>query len=239
MGKTSVIEGIKYEKKIHRILCKCYILHRIFNTQSVNSLGGCSNKADIICNYKNNFDVPIEIKKSKSPECMQCKLNYVDNKWIPSEKSNLNFTELIVENLHKKNIKLFNNRITPFIYRKLTFNEWRNIRNNTTDFNNMYIPIPNDTIKKLYSSRGCKYIQIYKKGLYHLGDDYCNFGVPELVCDQKLRIRIKNHGTKNKKGFCNLSVTAACHFVDIKQLPDSKYSLDDIEKLPESLRYNN
>jgi len=233
MGKNSVIEGIKYERKIHNILSKCYILHKLFNTQKINELGGCTNKQDIICNYKKVFDVGIEIKKSKSPECMQCKLNYIDKQWIPSVKANENFTNLI------KNIKLFNGKIPPFIENKITFTEWVDIKNKCADFNDIYISIPNDTIKKLYSSKDCKYIQIYKKGLYHLGEDYCNFDVPELICDQKIRIRIKNHGTKNKQGFCNLSVTAACYFVDIKQLPDSKYSLDDIKKLPKSLRYNN
>jgi len=33
----------------------------------------------------------------------------------------------------------------------------------------MYFDCPNDTIKKLYSNKGCYYIQISDKGLYHLG----------------------------------------------------------------------
>lgn len=233
MGRNSVIEGIKYEKKIYSILSKCYILDKIFNTQCITELAGCTNKPDIICNYIKNKDVAIEIKKSKSPECMQCSLKYIDQKWVASEKSNINFFDLI------KDIKLFNGKIPPFLEKKITFTEWADIKNSSTDFNDIYISIPNDTIQKLYSSKGCKYIQIYKKGLYHLGEDYCNFDVPELIGDQKIRIRIKNHGTRNRQGFCNLSVTAACYFVDTKKLPDSKYSLDDIKKLPLLLRYNN
>jgi hypothetical protein len=230
MGKNSVISGLKYEKKIHSILSNTTIDNVLFNTQDINELAGCTNKPDIICNY-NNIEIAIEIKKSKSPECMQCKLNYIDNKWIPSDKANIHFNDLL------KNIKLFNGKIPPFLEKKLTIYEWNNIKNSCNDFKDIYINIPNDTVKKLYSSKGCYYIQIYTKGLYHLGNDICNFNVPELVADQKIRIRIKNHGSKN--GYCNLSVTAGCYFVDIKQLPNSKYSLDNINKLPPKLYYNN
>lgn len=233
MGKKSVIEGLKYEKTIHSILSKCYILNILFNTQCVNELGGCTNRPDIICNYKGPYDVAIEVKKSKSPEFMQCKLNYIDNKWVPSEKANVNFIDLI------KDIELFNGNVPPFIKNKLTFEEWSYIKNNCNNFDDTYMPISNDTIQKLYLSKGYKYIQIHEKGLYHLGDDYCNFNVPKLIGDQKLRIRIKNHGTQDINGLCKLSVTAACYFANMKQLPYSKYSLDDIEKLPPSLRYDN
>lgn len=58
-----------------------------------------------------------------------------------------------------------------------------NIKNETNDFNDMYIHCSNDIIKKLYSEKKCNYIQISEKGLYHLGNDICNFNVPEFICD--------------------------------------------------------
>ena len=97
--------------------------------------------------------------------------------------------------------------------------------------------IKNDTIKKLYTEKGCKYIQISGKGLYHLGDDICDFKVPEFICDQELRIRTKIHKRKDKKGFCHLSVMAACKPININNIEDSKFSLDDKNKLPKNLIY--
>lgn len=50
-----------------------------------------------------------------------------------------------------------------------------------------------------------------------------------------MRVRIKIHNKKGKNGFCSLSVTASCKPKNIKQLVKSQYSLDDINKLPNSL----
>jgi hypothetical protein len=101
----------------------------------------------------------------------------------------------------------------------------------TTDFNDIYIDCPNDTIKNLYNSKDCIYIQISNKGLYHLGNDVCHFNVPEFICEQQLRIRTKIHTRKNKDGYCKLSVIIACQPKNIKILENSKYSLDDYSKL--------
>ena len=105
--------------------------------------------------------------------------------------------------------------------------------------NTRYIDIPSNTIKKLYFAKGCKYIQISDGyGLYHLGKDICGFDVPLFETEQQLRIRTKIHETKNKKGFCKLSVTIACQPKNIKELTPSKYSLDNKDKLPINLIYN-
>lgn len=61
------------------------------------------------------------------------------------------------------------------------------------------------------------------------------FNVPEFIIDQELRIRTKIHTTKDKNGFCSLSVTAACKPKNITRLTKSQYSLDNIKKLPKSL----
>jgi hypothetical protein len=136
--------------------------------------------------------------------------------------------------------QLFNGKIPPFFYNKITHDDWLKIKKEQyDDFKDKYISCPNDTIKKLYAEKGCKYIQISKKGLYHLGDDVCNLGVPEFICDQRLRIRTKIHRKTNKNGHCDLSVTCACQPINIKKMTNSKYSLDDINKLPDKLKYIN
>ena len=63
MCKNSVISGKNYEKKIYDILSKTTIDNILFNTQHIRELGGCTNKADIVCNYNGTNNIAIEIKK--------------------------------------------------------------------------------------------------------------------------------------------------------------------------------
>ena len=65
--------------------------------------------------------------------------------------------------------------------------------------------------------------------------DVCNFNVPEFVCEQQLRVRIKVHSTKNSKGLCKLSVILSCKPKNLQNLLNSPYSLDNKWKLPKNL----
>jgi hypothetical protein len=136
-----------------------------------------------------------------------------------------------------ENIKLFNEKIPPFILKNITYEEWKIIKKESIDFKDIYIDCPNDTIIKLYKEKNCKYIQISEYGLYYLEEDICNFGVPQFICDQHLRIRIKIHNKCTTRGFCSLSVTILCKPKCIKKLSKSIYSLDNINKLPLQLIY--
>ena len=208
-GSGCSINGKKYELQVYNIVKNSKLNKNNFNTQNEDELGGCSSKNDIECNMNSERDISIEIKKSKTPDWMQCSLKYddINKKWIGSTKN--------------------------------VFEEWINIKKETTDYNDIYIDCPNDTIMKLYSEKGCSYIQISEKGLYHLGDDICDFKVPIFICEQRLRIRTKIHEKKNKKGFCKLSVTIACQPKNINKLINSDYSLDNQMKLPINLVYDN
>lgn len=237
-GSGCSISGKKYELEVYNIVKKCKLNNNDFNIQKENELGGCSFKNDIEC-IMNHIKIPIEIKKYKTPDWMQCSLkyDYMSKKWmgclknkIP-EKSKKIFEELVSP------IKLFNGKIPPFMLKDITHNEWLQIKTETNDFNDTYLECPNNTIKKLYSEKGCFYIQISNKGLYHLGNDICEFNVPEFICEQQLRIRTKIHTTKNSRGFSKLSVTISCQPKNIKDLPESNYSLDNISRLPVNLIY--
>lgn len=237
-GASCSISGKKYELEIYNIVKKCKLNNNNFNIQNKDELGGCNSKNDIIC-IMDNINIPIEIKKLKTPDWMQCSLKYdcISEKWIGSsknkipEKSKKIFEELI------SNTKLFNGKIPPFMLKDVTHKEWLQIKKDTSDFNDFYLDCPNYIIKRLYSEKECNYIQISDKGLYHLGNDICKFNVPEFICEQELRVRTKIHTTKNSKGFCKLSVTISCKPKNIKNLFKSLYSLDNISKLPENLLY--
>lgn len=240
-GAGCSVHGKKYEMEIYHITKNCTLNGKPFNTQLENELGGCSSKNDIECNMDATGDVSIEIKKSKTPDWMQCSLKYddVQQKWIGSSKNKIpEASKKIFEELIST-ITLFNGKIPPFMLKDITHEEWIQTKKETSDFNDTYIDCPNDTIKRLYGEKGCAYIQISDKGLYHLGNDICHFNVPEFLCEQQLRVRTKIHERKNKKGFCKLSVTIACQPKNIQLLPDSTYSLDNPQHLPSQLVYQN
>lgn len=238
-GQKCSINGIKYEKYIHKILKKCKYKNIIFNTQKSSELGGCSIKPDIICNYSKTKKIGIEIKKYNSPDWVQCSVKYdkLENKWKCSDKALLPKKCLKLFNILIKNANFYNNTIPPFFEKKITHDEWLDIKKNNTIYNDFYIDIPNDTINKMYYYKDCNYIQISNGfGLYHLGKDICNFNVPELIVQQRLRVRTKVHCKSDKNGFCKLSVTIACKPI-LNTLKKLKYSLDSIDKLPKNLQY--
>ena len=240
-GSRCSVSGKKYELAVYNIVKKTRLNGIEFNTQIESELGGCSSKNDIECNMKEAMarDISVEIKKLKTPDWMQCCLKYddTDKKWIGSKKNKIPeaskkvFEELI------STVTLFNGKIPPFMLKDITHEEWVNIKSETTDYNDVYVGCPSDTIMKLYSEKGCSYIQISDKGLYHLGNDVCDFKVPAFVCDQQLRVRTKIHKRNNKKGFCKLSVTVACQPKNTNSLVSSEFSLDNQMKLPTNLVY--
>lgn len=238
-GSLCSINGNKYELEVFNIVSKCKLNNKPFNLQNKNELGGSHFKNDIEC-IMDDIKIPIEIKKENTPDWMQCKLTYdfINNKWIGSKNNKIPIeSKKIFESL-LYNVNIFNNNIPPFMQKKLTHSEWLNIKKETNDFNDMYIDCKDNIINKLYKEKGCYYIQISNKGLYHLGYDICNFNVPEFNCPQAIRIRTKIHSSSNKNGFCIISVTASCKPKNINYLLKSNYTLDDINYLPKNLKYD-
>jgi hypothetical protein len=221
------------------VVNNCLLNNKKFNTQQSVDLGGSNCINDIQCNYKDKNDIGIEIKKCKTPDWMQCSIKYnIETKlWksskngkIPKESSKI-FDDII------NNVNLFDNDIPCFMNEKITHEEWTKIKKGTKKWNDVYIEIPNDTIQKIYTHKKCQYIQISDYGLYYLDNDVCNFDVPKFELEQQMRIRIKIHTKKDKDGFCKMSVMAACKPKNIKLLEKSKYTLDDKNKLPKNLIY--
>ena len=243
-GRQCSDSGAQYELKIFNIVSNCHINGIKFNKQNKKDIGGSSSRIDLICNYKDKFDVGIEIKKKYSPDWIQCGIKYntelkiwhVSKKTILPRKCVKIFNHILSN--EEINNKIYNGNVPPFINKKLTYEEWTNIKQRDQTWNDIYFDIPNDTIKNLYKRKGCSYIQISDHGLYHLGNDKCGFGVPEFIIDQQIRVRIKVHHRKNKNKYCSLSITMACQPKKINDLVKSNYSLDNISKLPNKLKYS-
>jgi hypothetical protein len=207
-----------------------------FNTQKKQEIGGSSCRNDLECNFKKKGDLKIEVKKCRTPDWMQSSIHFTENTWKPTSRNKIpDECAVVFENL-LKNAVVFDNQVPPFVSRKLTHIEWTNIKKSNSTWKDTKIDVPSDTIRKLYTLKGCHYIQISDYGLYHLHEDICNFGVPLFDIEQEIRIRTKIHSKKNKAGFCVLSVVAACKPKDIKKLVKSQYSLDDLKKLPKNIK---
>ena len=125
---------------------------------------------------------------------MQCsiKFNIKTKKWEASKRGKIPKESRELFNKLINHIDLFNGKIPPFMERKITHAEWVAIKEDTKTWNDCYLDIPNDIIKKMYYRKGCQYIQLSNDyGLYHLGNDICGFNVPEFIVEQQIRIRTK------------------------------------------------
>jgi len=182
----------------------------------------------------------IEIQNWDTPKWIHCILKYDANSrtWVASVSGKNRsecgdiFTGLV------NRTKLFGGEIPPFKKRSITHDEWKKIKSETTQWDDVSVDIPNDTIRRLYTANGCSYIQINNGyGLYHLGNDVCGLGVPEFTPPQQLSVRTKIRAKKNTTGFCDMYITCTCQPKDITTLQPSSYSLDDKNKLPPNVRY--
>lgn len=80
--------GNKYERMIYDIVSNTLIGGNKFNTQYPYQLGGSLASIDIVCNYTNENDIGIEIKKSRTPDWCQCSLKFdkENERWIASNR---------------------------------------------------------------------------------------------------------------------------------------------------------
>lgn len=237
-GSMCSVKGSQYEQKVWKVCREIGFCKR-----SVDCLAGSSGKADIICHFKGK-PIQIEIKKSGAPDWGQASLKPMFQKtglrqtpdppeqnvfqWVPKNKHRNTISEILKEQM------LFAGRIPPFFERKLTHKEWLQIKQSKEGqvFRDHYFNCPPDTIAQIYQGKGCSYIQISDRGLYHTGVDVCGFGVPKFECPQRIRVRIKIHGRCNASGFMSASVTAAAQPTDLADLGRSPFSLDSLGEAP-------
>jgi len=237
-GSQCSVKGNEAERKVWEICKELNIC-----TVDINQLGGSSADIDIPCNF-NGITFGIETKsKLTAPDWTQLSITPDDN-FIWRSKGNNKIPEkskILIENLLKDaaiKINIFNGKIPPFIERPMKHSEWLEIKRLTDDYNDIYINCPNNFISECYKHKGCHYIQLCDgHGLYHTGEDICNFNVPYFQIESRLRIRIKIHSTENSHGYMSASVMASLQPVikNTKILTPSPYSLSEKERIPPNL----
>ena len=108
-GSNCSRNGNKYERLCYNIVKNTTINNKKFNNQSDDELGKSSKRPDLICTY-NNIKIPIEIKKSKTPDWGQFTIKFNNNKWCSNSK--------LIDSILNKN-KLFNFTEPCFLKKKL------------------------------------------------------------------------------------------------------------------------
>jgi hypothetical protein len=91
----------------------------------------------------------------------------------------------------------FNGKVPSFFKGDKSIETW--IREKHL-FKGEYIPVGKTAVTQYYANKGSKYIHIETKGLYHTGEDPCEFGVPLFSADTRIRIRCKQHGKSSVPG---------------------------------------
>lgn len=219
-GGVCSVNGHRYEQVVYNTLSTTKGIH----VHPV--LGGSSANNDIEFTY-NGITVGVEIKIFNTPDWMQISVKYDRGKWMGSINCKIPDGSRKIFNGLLDKIQIFGGEKPPFISNDITHEEWLAIKSQTSKWDDEYIDIPNDTIRKLYKAKGCYYIQLSGGyGLYHLGEDICKFGVPIFEPPQRFRVRTKVHSKCNARGYCNLSVTVACQPKNIRPYPRSPHTLD-------------
>lgn len=226
------MQGKQYEECIASMCRSLKSMHLDvpLNTQTIDELGGCSADQDVYLNFKGVRDVGVEVKRI-TPDWMQMSIApNKDGKWRSSGRTKIpSASKDIFESL-LPSIEMF--PAPPFLNKAVTYDEWSAVK---SQFKDRYIEIPRDTIANAYRAKGAHYIQVLNYGLYHTGEDPCNFQVPMFECDQRLRVRCKRHGKKDASGKHVPSSVMASLCPKLTTLVKSKYSLDKQEKIPNGI----
>lgn len=229
--------GRLYEKQVYHVCRKLVNPYgNLFCTMQEYEIGKTAK--DLLCNYYSKQDIGIEIKKQKAPDWMQmsiCKKNNTD--WGSKGKGPIKIPEgakTLLEDLLQN--QMIYPEDPPFMDQYLSYEEWLPYKEYYKD---LYIPCPSTTISEVYRAKKCQYIQISEHGLFHTGEDVCDFGVPYFDCEQRLRIRIKIHKTSisygKNKGKMIASVIVSPQPKDIRTLEKSPYTLDHRKGIPRNL----
>lgn len=208
-GSNCSKSGKKYENEVYTIIKNSPFV--------IGQGGGSSHAPDINC----VDDKSIEVKKASAPDWGQTVLKWKNDSWFSK-------SELFNKYLNKLNMKH-----PPFLQNNMIYEEWLKIK---SEYKDEYIDIDDNAINEYYRKKGTYYIQISDGyGLYHLGDDVFNLGVPKFEIKQRMRVRVKVHSRSNNNGYAKLSVTGALQPINLNQLMKSPYSLDNMDKLPPNL----
>jgi len=187
------------------------------STQSDYDIGCITGGADIILKYKGeriNVEVKSCIKYFSS-----CDIKYNNGRWDISLTS-CGFNPLLVNAME---VCPWNKKAEGMRYP--TIHELGDPQ--ALKMWNAGHRMKKDFISKLCRAKGCSYIQIKGHGLYHLGYDVCNFGVPYFKIKQKAFFEMTD-----SLGRYQPKVKPRAKGVPLVKSP---FSLDELDTLPRNM----
>jgi hypothetical protein len=181
-GASCLRNGIAYEKRVSDSLST--LLYHGKALAMAPTTAGASDKSDIRFSIDGK-PYSIEVKDKKAFEGGQKRM-------IPGALG------LIIPEdcLHKECLGSyvpFGGNVPSFLKGDRRPEQWAIEKHMFVD---EYIPVDNQKVTEYYRRKGESYIQVEDKGLYHLGHDVLQLGVPEFACSTKLRIRSKCHSSE-------------------------------------------
>lgn len=188
--------GIVYESRINKLLKKNKV-----QKMSFIPAGSDSNAPDAILTLGTK-DYKVEIKLDAKVDFGQASLDYDVNKkkWSLGGADTASAIQMR-EFLDSIGVPKFVNKkwgpkgaprkftIPPAQFKQI------DVAHDYKTFKDEFVDIPPSAVADYYNSKNTYYIQIGGYGLYYMGKDIANLGVPEFDSKLRLRIRLKRGGS--------------------------------------------
>jgi hypothetical protein len=184
-------------------------------------MGGSTALPDVVFTHKGR-EVKIEAKTSINAEFGQCKIIRQGDKWIGNpDNANSAITTAALSS-----ISIPRNYEDETWKRRMTIDEWRQHSGQHKD---MRVPVDPNAISDNYGKiKGVNYIMIQGVGLFLVGEDILELGVPWFTLyNVFLRLRIKVNASGKNGQPCSLTFTSALKIQNPRQI-NSKYSIDGL-----------
>ena len=230
--------GRAYEQKLLDVLNSFKIKELTVAKKTANAVG--STDPDIPIKFKNQ-ESNIEVKLSSEEQMGSLTVNYdIDNKNFEiTKKVNPEVNNIInqlfknkqkdTDNYFKRAVEL--GGVTSKTGVKLTKEQRKKLQDEglSAKLSGKISTNSAQLLADLENKEGTYYIQMGEKGLFYLGKDILNLGVPKLEGNISLEYRIVSGGAADKQGRKNHSLRMFLRLKDFKT--KSTESLDDINSV--------
>ena len=209
-------KGFAYEKELHKRLDSFTLAPHHFNP------AGAGHGPDGMFMFRGR-EYGYEIKLSeRSVDYGQVELRYRNGAWMfggKNEEAKELYTGLgVLDFVYKHWGDKGAPRRETVSSKDMTFDDRKY---DYAQYKDGFMKVPTSFLHDHYARKGVFYIQIGKKGFYHLKNDIANIGTPQYNPSLKLRLRIKGRASKRTKGYGFLTA-----LILDKGAVKSKYDMD-------------
>lgn len=224
-GANAFRAGMEFEGSLLEIMKRTYDIETGDCLCSLDAIGGGAGEGNDVPFHFRGGAYGLEAKTLNASEGGQRKFYLNDGVLQLPDDERTRIHKALLPN----NFIPWEGRVPSFVRGDRTQETWDR---ESALFRDIYIDASPTSIAEYYKNKGTQYIQIEGKGLYHTGEDPCNFGVPLFSCATRLRIRCKRH-----HGSVPGSVMSALNYKK-NTLPDTPFCLMNGPLPPNIARVN-